>query len=387
MLTTLLIGLASAATLDCTVEADANPTLGEGIWVSVVLENTGEDDVHLLTRGTAFEEFLTEAFEVEGPSGEALDYWGPDIKYGDPDESEYISIAPGEFAEVSVDIEQHYGFAEGGEHVLSAASVFADVQVGAFESRLADALEAVELSCDSVGFDLSAEGAVYTPSDVQAKSKKKACSSAQLRDIQNAVSAAQIMSQATTDYLGRVMSATSHAEYEEWFGDYSSSSRRTTVTDNYDEIEDFLFKRSGYTFDCGCTGAGTFAYVYPADTKTHTIYLCGAFWNAPVSGRDSRGGTIVHEASHFSDVASTGDNAVGAWAARRQAINNPDKAAANADNYEYLAEDLLDDRVLNPIQQASAACSGCAVGASAQSAGLFSALMLGFIGWTRRRRG
>ena len=50
---------------------------------------------------------------------------------------------------------------------------------------------------------------------------------------------------------------------------------------------------SSFTYDCTCTESDTYAYVYP-DTFGY-IYLCGAFWDAPNTGTDSRGGTLIHE--------------------------------------------------------------------------------------------
>ena len=32
------------------------------------------------------------------------------------------------------------------------------------------------------------------------------------------------------------------------------------------------------------------------------IYLCPAFWEAETTGTDSRGGTLIHETSHFDKV-------------------------------------------------------------------------------------
>ena len=55
-------------------------------------------------------------------------------------------------------------------------------------------------------------------------------------------------------------------------------------------------------------------------------------------GVDSKAGTIVHEVSHFFDVASTGDYAYGHLMAQDLAISNPEYAVINADSYEYFAE-------------------------------------------------
>ena len=67
-------------------------------------------------------------------------------------------------------------------------------------------------------------------------------------------------------------------------------------------------------------------------------YLCRAFWNAPLTGTDSKGGTIVHELSHFNVIAGTDDFAYGQTAAKQLALTNPAQARMNADSHEYFAE-------------------------------------------------
>lgn len=51
--------------------------------------------------------------------------------------------------------------------------------------------------------------------------------------------------------------------------------------------------------------------------------MCNAFWSAPVSGTDSKGGTIVHEMSHFNVVAGTDDIVYGQSGAKSLALSNP----------------------------------------------------------------
>ncbi|CAE6414235.1 unnamed protein product [Rhizoctonia solani] len=64
-----------------------------------------------------------------------------------------------------------------------------------------------------------------------------------------------------------------------------------------------------------------------------TVYLCGAFWGAPVMGKDSRARTIIHEAAHFNRSAGTDDYACGHEEAQGLAINFPDQAVMNADSH------------------------------------------------------
>jgi peptidyl-Lys metalloendopeptidase len=89
------------------------------------------------------------------------------------------------------------------------------------------------------------------------------------------------------------------------------------------------------TVDCGCR-EDYYAYVYP--NQPYKIYVCNAFWSAPMTGTDSKGGTLVHEMSHFTVVAGTGDWAYGHEAAAALAVGNPERAIDNADSHEYFGE-------------------------------------------------
>ena len=73
-------------------------------------------------------------------------------------------------------------------------------------------------------------------------------------------------------------------------------------------------------------------------TQPYKIYVCKAFWNAPMTGTDSKGGTLVHEMSHFNVVAGTDDHVYGQSGAANLAITNPDLAVQNADSHEYFGE-------------------------------------------------
>jgi len=125
-----------------------------------------------------------------------------------------------------------------------------------------------------------------------------------------------------------------NSRYTTWFGVFSSA-RYNRVKSNFTAISNAMDNAS-VRFDCTCTQTNVYAYVYP--NQPYNIYLCGAFWAAPLTGTDSKAGTLIHEMSHFNVVAGTGDFAYGQTAARNLAINNPDNAVQNADNHEYFAE-------------------------------------------------
>lgn len=51
-----------------------------------------------------------------------------------------------------------------------------------------------------------------------------------------------------------------------------------------------------------------------------------------------QGGTLVHESSHFTQNAGTGDHVYGQDGCKSLAISDPDSAVDNADSHEYFAE-------------------------------------------------
>ena len=129
-------------------------------------------------------------------------------------------------------------------------------------------------------------------------------------------------------YLNGTPGATQR--YTTWFGSYSSAGW-SQVKGHYVNIKDALDNKS-IVYDCSCKKS-YYAYVYP--TQPYKVYLCRAFWNAPLTGTDSKGGTIVHELSHFNVIAGTDDFAYGQTAAKQLALTNPAQARMNADSQRH----------------------------------------------------
>jgi len=143
---------------------------------------------------------------------------------------------------------------------------------------------------------------------------------------------------AAQNYAGGAFSyARSHTSstprYTTWFGAYTAA-RHDTVVSHFSKINGNDF--SSYKFDCTCTEADVYAFVNPDDFGT--VHLCGAFWNAPMTGTDSKGGTLVHESSHFTRNGGTDDHAYGQAACKSLAQSDPATAVDNADSHEYFAE-------------------------------------------------
>ena len=100
-----------------------------------------------------------------------------------------------------------------------------------------------------------------------------------------------------------------------------------------------VFLSKNIEFDCSTRNMNIYAQVYPHD-KHYLIQIGKLFWGAPITGRDSKGGTIVHEISHEEVYTnSVIKDSYGEANAKSFAINDPNRATNNADNWEYFAED------------------------------------------------
>ncbi|KAF5316045.1 hypothetical protein D9619_006759 [Psilocybe cf. subviscida] len=157
------------------------------------------------------------------------------------------------------------------------------------------------------------------------------CTSSQQTAVVSAASAAQSYASSAYSYASSHSSSTNR--YTTWFGTFTTA-RHSTVLSHFQNLNSNTF--SNFTFDCTCTDIDTYAYVYP-DSFGY-IYLCGAFWGTPNTGTDSKGGTLIHEASHFTSNGGTDDYAYGQSNAKSLASSNPNEAIFNADSHEYYAE-------------------------------------------------
>jgi peptidyl-Lys metalloendopeptidase len=149
---------------------------------------------------------------------------------------------------------------------------------------------------------------------------------------------------------------TEEKRFTTWFGPYN----QTNVTTAKNIIHTMLRQLEGtsnLTFDgAGAHCApGIVAYVMapggapaaPVIVPAMTVYLCGAFFTAPLLGRDSQVGTIIHEVSHLvgrtTDVPKPGGGAYpdgftetyGEKNCKWLAAHHPNLALSNADNFLF----------------------------------------------------
>ncbi|RYZ35512.1 MAG: peptidase M35 [Myxococcaceae bacterium] len=278
--------------------AKASMAASETVTVQVTLTNTSSTPVSLYkweAPGTG----LTEGRLSVLRDGQAVEYTGAHYKRVLGRAEDLITLAPGQSISGPVVVSDAYDLSQTGTYAIRYE----------LEARSSvTALSSNEVSLFIEGRRNSRDGA------------------------ETAFNSAKTYSTNSLSYLNGTPSATTR--FTTWFGTYSSANWGTIQT-HFSKIKS-AFDSAAVVVDCSCNESGTYAYVY--SNAPYKIYVCGAFWSAPNTGTDSRAGTLVHEMSHFTVVAGTGDNAYGQTAAKALAKSNPTKARANADSHEYFTE-------------------------------------------------
>ncbi|QTH73403.1 M35 family metallo-endopeptidase [Pseudoalteromonas xiamenensis] len=286
--------------------------------------------------------------------GEEVAFNGPHFKRPAPTENDYITLNAGESMTKTFELTGFYDFSQPGNYEVSynvhSLNLFQQPTLMPIDSKLHTTssrsnANVSTLKSESVSVWINGMGLKMDNMRTAAKPTAAAgdcvdgtcftgrCDNGQKNDILSALNAADQMANSSVSYLNSHSSSSASARYTTWFGS-SSSSRYNTVSDHFDAINDAIDNKP-LTFDCSCKKS-YFAYVYP--NQPYKVYLCRAFWSANESGTDSRGGTIIHELSHFNAVAGTDDIVYGQSGAKSLAISNPSQAIQNADSHEYFAE-------------------------------------------------
>ncbi|MES1245763.1 MAG: M35 family metallo-endopeptidase [Acidobacteriota bacterium] len=336
-------GVSATIEADRTFLADADPAV-----VRVAIHNDSTRDLYVLRWQTPLNGVQENLFDVR-LDGKAVDYTGRLYKRSAPRAEDYVRIPAGGQIGAEVDLSSVYDMSRTGEYTVRFRANVQDALSGV-GTRIADAsLREISSNVLSLGVERdersravqqmalgsdedhgirSTTGNYLTPSYVS-------CSSTRQSTLVSALSNAQTISLRARDYLNNLPSTSrsTDAAYKTWFGTYTSS-RYSTVQSHYNNIYS-TFTTKTVTFYCDCTDS-SYAYVYA--NQPYKIHLCSAFWAAPMTGIDSKAGTLVHETSHFTVVAGTQDYAYGQSACKSLAISSPSSAVMNADSHEYFAE-------------------------------------------------
>jgi peptidyl-Lys metalloendopeptidase len=303
------------------------------------IRNNGSVDVLVLAWETPLRGVEDDLFDVT-LDGKPVEYVGRHFKRGLPRPEDYVELEAGQALSVDVDLSEHYDMRAAGSYSAQALAHFHDSFAVHPKSRAHEKLVAlsdrdlrsdvVQVWVDGVALDYSNDAGAYGVLDL-AKAGSVAyvgCSNTRQSQISSGLSAARTMSSGANSYLSANKQGT---RYTTWFGAYNAT-RYSTLRSNFTKITDALNNKP-LVFDCSTCTQSAYAYVYP--NQPYRVYLCSAYWSAPTSGTDSKGGTTIHELSHFDVVANTDDLAYGQAACKRLTAT---KAIRNADSHEYFGE-------------------------------------------------
>ena len=349
------IATAEVRGLSAALEADRSfVASAEAAVVRLTLTNETDQDLYVPYWQTPLRGVHGNIFDVR-LGGKPVAYTGRLYKWGPPQAEDYVRIPAGRQLTAEVDLSRFYDLTRSGEYAIRfevpvqgalRGTGTKIVDLGPLRRLQSNVLQlAVERDARgrllqtlaqtaAAEMDNAAEGleaipqAYLTPGFVS-------CTSSRQSTLVSALGNAETIAKRSRDYLNNLPSASrpTDAAYRTWFGAYTSS-RYSTVQSHFNNIYS-SFNTKTYTLYCDCTSSA-YAYVYA--NQAYRIHLCNAFWNAPMTGIDSKAGTLVHENSHFNVVAGTRDYAYGTSACQSLANSNPSQAVANADSHEYFAE-------------------------------------------------
>jgi len=330
------------------------------VHLKVILTNTSNQNLSVLTWNTPLDDVVTDCLEVTR-NGKRVQYDGPLVKRGTPRAKDYVTIKAGQSVETKFPVSAAYDTSKPGTYEVRLKSPIPDVVPGV--RALAKALNvpnrarAMQAISHTTTFKVTRGdgkvqtlGAVARSKENAAKVKMKkitaqAASAKKKPRLKKALGSLTIGGTAARKKVATQAHANGYdlavkalatlkndGRYVEWFG-ARSQRRFARVRTNYSAVQrrmetiQFTYNLTGER-----CGSGVFAYTYP---RTSTIWFCSAFWAAPAKGTDSKAGTVVHEHTH-SD-ASTDDIGYGQANCRNLAATAPNDAVRNADSHEYYA--------------------------------------------------
>ncbi|MCI0570918.1 MAG: M35 family metallo-endopeptidase, partial [Myxococcaceae bacterium] len=263
----------------------------DSVAVNVTLTNGAAHAVRLLKWYTPAED-VEEALFAVTRDGEPVEFLGPHYKRPAPRLGDYLRLAPGESLTRTVDLAAFYDVSKTGTYRVRYA-VEATSLAGATPRQVGQlASNELTLWVEGRPSGLARDDEQQVTAQLTSSITYSKCDSTQQSTMLQALNAASAMADDSVAYLNGTPGST--PRYTTWFGAYSSGGWNTAKT-HFIAIKD-AFDTKPLALDCGCKKT-YYAYVYP--TQPYKIYVCKAFWTAPMTGTDSKGGTLIHEMSHF----------------------------------------------------------------------------------------
>ena len=301
--------------------------------LKITLTNVSDGPVKVLRYHTPVNGIEDDILSVS-LDGKPVNYIGRMYKRGEPIDSDYLTLDPGQNISGVASLWNNYNISASGRYAVQY-----NVAILNEKSSNDTDSNSETVSSNIVYIDVEGRAPVVDPEDgdgdsiVNGSYDFVSCSTSEKNDIRSARDNALNYADDSFDYL---ILQPPGARYITWFGAVNSA-RQAKVRLNFlvlrNEIDNGAIK-----FFCGGSFCGSNTYAFVLPFQKNKVHLCSLFWSAPTTGTNSKAGTLIHEMSHFLTIAGTNDAAYGQTAAMNLASTNPNAAVQNADNHEYFAE-------------------------------------------------
>lgn len=323
--------------------AAANAKAGSFLGVvDIVVTNVSNHTVRVPKQKLPSDDLESSLFQVSR-DGKPVRYEGRLVKRGLPQAEDFVILKAGEQYRVQVDLSAAYDLAQSGYYSVTLRSPLQ--YASSSDGSMLKSPSGLPMLLQSQSVRLWVDGSDQLGAMKTASKGKpggggtlvngityEGCTTTRMNTIDQAITAARNYTENSKGYLN---AGNTGPRYTTWFGTYTSS-RYSTAKSHFTSIDSAMDQNGGQiTVNCGCN-QNYYAYVYP--NQPYEIYVCKAFWTAPLTGTDSKAGTLIHEMSHFNVVTGTDDVVYGQSGAKSLAISDPDSALNNADSHEYFAE-------------------------------------------------
>lgn len=340
-----LLAIAIAAAVAAPPSAKSNPLrvsmYADNGVVEVVVTNTSNKIARVPKWQLPSETPQGELFQVS-LDGKAVEYHGQMVKRGVPTAEDFAILRPGQSHRYLVDLTDSYDMGRKGQYLVTLVSPLQHASLSGGEMLRSQS--GLPMLLQSAPLRTWVDDAAAKSSETARKPTSGGaatvvngvsyvgCSTTQISTAGSAVNSARSYAENAKGYLN---AGSVGPRYTTWFGAYTSS-RYGNARQHFTSIDTAMDQSGGQVkINCGCNQS-YYAYVYP--NRPYEIFVCRAFWTAPLTGTDSKAGTLIHEMSHFDIVANTDDVVYGQSGAKSLAISDPAGAGRNADSHEYFAE-------------------------------------------------
>lgn len=328
-----VLGSAAAGLSDFGLQCRLWPSEGSSRDVRMTLENHGDLPVELFTRGTLWDN-LTRVLSVRDDANE-LPYLGVMSSRGEPVESEFLRVEPGQLIATEYDVPTNHELASKGRYDLTLASPILGVKIGG-------ELLTLQHDCGQLSAVIDPEAAsALSQSEQPLIWVEEDCTAAQ----QSQVDVLENIARAATEIGAGATAAGPKGPYQQWFG--------APTAPNLAIVNEVFASTEGnwddFTGECDTSAncAGSVNAWTQRSVDPDLVHLCSPFFTLPslsIEAGSNQVGVLMHEKSHLNPGTVVRDESNATWCsgtcntateARDLAANASSQAVTNGENYEH----------------------------------------------------